>query len=39
MVKKVEDEVGVELFYGNGREVEMRDGGERMYSEGSEMTQ
>lgn len=39
MVKNLEDELGVQLFYRNGRQVEMTDAGQTMYTQASEITQ
>ncbi|MBC6007831.1 LysR family transcriptional regulator, partial [Bacillus pumilus] len=39
MVKNLEDELEVQLFYRNGRQVEMTDAGQTMYTQASEITQ
>ncbi len=39
MVKNLEDELGVQLFYRNGRQVDMTDAGQTMYTQASEITQ
>ncbi|MGG3571633.1 LysR family transcriptional regulator [Bacillus gobiensis] len=38
MIKNLEEELGVELFYRNGRQIELTDAGESMYVQGKEIT-